>query len=82
MFVYLETGNSLRRRGRLVEALDVFILNLECYPTDPNAHFYLGEGYWDNGKKNLAIQHYKQALEFDPNYFLAVQKLKAIEERE
>ncbi|UCG91556.1 MAG: tetratricopeptide repeat protein [candidate division WOR-3 bacterium] len=80
MFVYLETGNSLRGRGRVEEALDVFILNLEKYPTDPNAHFYLGEGYWDNGQKDLAIQHYRKALEFNPNYSPAIQKLKAMEE--
>ncbi len=82
MFVYLETGNSLRRRGRVAEALDVFMLNLEKYPTDPNAHFYLGEGYWDNGQKDLAIQHYKKALEFNPNYSLAGQKMKAMEEKQ
>jgi tetratricopeptide (TPR) repeat protein len=81
MFVYLETGNSLRSRGRILEALEVFMLNLKEYPADPNAHFYLGEAYWDNGQKNLAIQQYKKAMEFDPNYSLAIQKLKAIEER-
>ena len=80
MFVYLETGNALRQRGKVREALEVFKVNLEHYPSDPNALFYLGEGYWDSGDKDTAIRYYRKALEANPLYPPAVQKLKSLEE--
>jgi len=79
MFVYLETGNNLRSRGEIQAALEVFKVNLEKYPDDPNALFYLGEGYWDDGQKDLAIQYYRKTLEMDPTYSPAIQKLKSLE---
>jgi tetratricopeptide (TPR) repeat protein len=81
MFVYLETGNNLRQRGKVQEAIEVFKVNLEHYPTDPNALFYLGEGYWDNGQKDMAVRYYRKALEANPLYPPAVQKLKSLEEK-
>jgi len=81
MVVYLETGNNLRQRGKAEEAIEVFKVNLKHYPADPNALFYLGEGYWDNGQKDLAVRYYRKALETDPLYPLAVQKLKSLEEK-
>jgi predicted alpha/beta superfamily hydrolase len=79
MFVYLETGNNLRQRGKVKEAIDVFKVNLEHYPSDPNALFYLGEGYWDDGQKDIAIRYYRKALESNPLYPPAVQKLESLE---
>jgi predicted alpha/beta superfamily hydrolase len=80
MLVYLETGNALRRREKLQEAIEVFKANLEHYPSDPNALFYLGEGYWDDGQKDTAIRYYRKALESNPIYPPAVQKLKSLDE--
>lgn len=79
MVVYLETGNKLRQRGKIQKAIKVFEANLEQYPSDPNALFYLGEGYWDDNQKEKAIQYYKKALEIDPDYSPASQKLKSME---
>lgn len=81
MFVYLETGNNLRQRGKVQEAIEVFKVNLEHYPYDPNALFYLGEGYWDNGQKDMAIHCYQKALEANPLYPPAVRKLKSLGKR-
>jgi predicted alpha/beta superfamily hydrolase len=80
MFVYLETGNNLRQRGKVQEAIEVFKVNLEHYPSDPNALFYLGEGYWDNGQKDTAVRYYRKALKANPLYPPAVQKLKSLEQ--
>ncbi len=59
----------------------MFLLNQEEYPTDPNAHFFLREAYWDDGQEDLAIQYYRKSLEYNPNYSPAVLKLEALEER-
>lgn len=80
MFVYLETGNNLRQRGKVQEAIEVFKVNLEHYPSDPDALFYLGEGYWDDGQKEMAVQYYRKALEANPLYPPAIQKLKSLED--
>lgn len=59
----------------------MFKVNLEKYPSDPNALFYLGEGYWDDGQKDTAVRYYQKALEFNPSYPPAVQKLKSLEKK-
>lgn len=66
MFVYLETGNNLCQRGKIQEAIEVFKVNLEHYPSDPNALFYLGEGYWDDGQKEVAVQYYRGSAGIQP----------------
>ncbi|MGB7070521.1 MAG: serine hydrolase [Pyrinomonadaceae bacterium] len=72
-------GYSLLGQKKLSEAIAVFRLNVEFYPMSANAYDSLGEGYMENGDKELAIQNYKKALELDPKNTNALEILKKLE---
>lgn len=48
-------------------AIDCLKLNVSNYPTSAYAHKHLADVYLTAGKKELAINNYKKALELDPN---------------
>jgi tetratricopeptide (TPR) repeat protein len=48
-------------------AIECFKLNVRNYPWSAKAHKHLADIYLAAGKKELAIQNYKKALELDPN---------------
>jgi Flp pilus assembly protein TadD len=75
------------------EAIEVFKLNVEAFPESANVYGSLAEAYMNNGNKELAITHYKKALEVIPKdtktdrNFLdrikadALEKLKELEKK-
>lgn len=48
-------------------AIRVFKLNLELFPNDPGLTDSLGEAYFSAGKRDLAIETLKKAIELDPS---------------
>jgi hypothetical protein len=52
--------------GRERDALDVFRLNAELYPSSANAFDSLGEGYLAAGRTDEAIAAYRKSLDIDP----------------
>ncbi|QDE81592.1 serine hydrolase domain-containing protein [Myxococcus xanthus] len=73
-------GYQLMKEGRLADAVEIFKLNVEMYPTDGNVHDSLGEAYLARGDKALAAESYRRSLEFDPKNADAVRILKEIEQ--
>lgn len=59
-------GYVLMRQKKLKEAIEIFKLNIEFYPTSWNVYDSLGEAYMNNGEKELAIANYKKSLELNP----------------
>lgn len=55
-------GYQLLERKKFKDAIRVFELNVEAYPSSYNAYDSLGEAYMDNGDKDLAIKNYKKSL--------------------
>ena len=72
-------GYQLLRTGKIKEAGEVFKLNVEMFPNAANPHDSLGEYYAAGGQKDLAIKHYKRALEIDPAFQNSVAALKRLE---
>ena len=72
-------GYTLMRQNKLQEAIAVFKLNVEFYPTSANTYDSLGEAYMTKGDKELAIANYKKSLELDPGNANAAAMLKKLQ---
>lgn len=60
-------GYDLMNAGYLDKAIEVFTLNTELFPGNPNVWDSLGEAYMNKGNNELAIKNYKKCLELEPN---------------
>jgi tetratricopeptide (TPR) repeat protein len=58
-------GYQLLQRKKIVEAIEIFRLNVEAFPQAANTYDSLGEAYMTHGDKELAIANYKKSLELD-----------------
>jgi CubicO group peptidase (beta-lactamase class C family) len=72
-------GYTLLQRGRVTDAIDVFLLNVEAYPKSWNVYDSLGEAYAVHGDRDLAIANYKKSLELNPKNENGAQALKRLE---
>jgi len=61
------------------EAIDVLELNAQLYPDSSNVYDSLGDAYAKAGKKDLAIENYRKAVEKDPNAAESKRKLEELE---
>lgn len=52
--------------GKTAKAVEVFEANVERNPEDPNVWDSMGEGYFNNGDKEKAIDAFKKSLSMDP----------------
>ena len=72
-------GYELMNEQKLIQAIDIFKLNVYAYPASFNAYDSLGEAYLETGNKELAIENYKKSLLLNPDNLNAVEVLKEIE---
>jgi D-alanyl-D-alanine carboxypeptidase len=59
-------GYVLLRQAKVTDAIGVFRLNVEMFPSDWNAYDSLAEGYMVHGDKALAITNYEHSLKLNP----------------
>jgi len=59
-------GYTYLGKAQLAEALAVFKLNVELFPTSGNTHDSLGEALLASGDKAAALAEYRQSLALDP----------------
>jgi CubicO group peptidase (beta-lactamase class C family) len=71
-------GYQLLAEGKVDDAVTVFLLNVEMYPTDANAHDSLGEGYLAARRNAEATASYQKSLALDPANANAVAMLKKL----
>jgi tetratricopeptide (TPR) repeat protein len=71
-------GYRLLAKDQVREAIEVFKLNVEAYPTSANVYDSLAEAYLAQGDKERAIENYKKALELDPRAENARKALNAL----
>ncbi|MEM7414061.1 MAG: hypothetical protein AAF389_01110 [Gemmatimonadota bacterium] len=64
--------------GRVGDAQQLFSLNAERYPTDPNSVFQLGEFYRYTGRPQQAAEQYRAVLELDPSHNNAASRLAEV----
>lgn len=58
----ISLGYQLLEMKKFKDAIRVFELNVEAYPSSYNAYDSLGEAYMDDGDKDLAIKNYRKSL--------------------
>jgi len=75
-----EWASGLADDKHFDEAIDLLKLNVTLYPESSNAYSSLAESYASAGKKQLAIDNYKKALEKDNSNDHAKEELKKLEE--
>lgn len=73
-------GYELLRARKVDEAIAVFKLNTEDFPSSANTWDSLAEGYMVKGERKLAIDYYKRSLELNPNNKNAVEQIKKLEQ--
>ncbi len=71
----------LMGKGKIKEALEIFILNVELHPNSPNVYDSLGEAYMNSGDTKNAIKNYKKSLELNPDNDNAREMLKKLEKK-
>jgi CubicO group peptidase (beta-lactamase class C family) len=59
-------GYRLLRTDRIGEAIEIFKLNAKAYPESWNVYDSLGEAYFVNGNRDLALENHKKSLELNP----------------
>jgi CubicO group peptidase (beta-lactamase class C family) len=61
-------GYTLLGEKKLDMALEILKFNLHLFPDEANSYDSLAEVYLRRGDAKSAIEHYKKALEIDPNF--------------
>ncbi len=72
--LFLEKGQA----DELIASLKEAIAKQPDNPSNANFNFLIGKSYDDMGKKDLAEQYYKKALDINPEFFEAVYNIGAI----
>ncbi len=75
-------GYQFLAKKRAKDAIEIFKLNVEMFPTSGNAYDSLGEAYLADGQKDLALANYKKAVELDPANTNAVKVINRLEGKE
>jgi CubicO group peptidase (beta-lactamase class C family) len=73
-------GYYLLRNNKTDDAIQLFILNTEQFPTSGNVFDSMGEAYLKAGDKEKALVSYKKAFELDPNNSNAADMIKKLKD--
>ena len=71
-------GYQLMGENKLIDAVNVFELNVELYPESSNVYDSLAEAYMNRGELKLAIEYYNRSLELNPDNNNAIKMLKQL----
>ena len=71
-------GYNLLAKKRNADAVEIFKLNAESYPSSVNVHDSLGDGLVAAGRNDEAIKSYEKALLIDPTYPSSIDALKRL----
>ena len=71
-------GYRLLGDKKVNEAIEVFKLNTEAYPTSANVWDSLAEAYLTNGNKEQAIANYEKAVRINPNFASSIEALRKL----
>ncbi|MGY0035611.1 serine hydrolase [Pedobacter sp. NJ-S-72] len=61
-----EIGYNLLRKNKFTDAILIFQHNTRLFPKSGNVFDSLGEAYYKQGNKDLALLNYKRSLELNP----------------
>jgi len=69
-------GYSLLAKKRAADAIEIFRLNAESYPSSANAYDSLGDAFVAAGRNDDAIKSYEKAVAIDPTFQTSIDALK------
>ena len=72
----INLGYKLLQKDKKEEALEIFRINVECYPDDWNANDSYAEALLENNEKEKSIEYYKKSIELNPENTAAIGILK------
>ncbi len=73
-------GYQLLQGGNTAGAVEIFEANAKKNPTDPNVWDSLGEGYFNNGQNEKAIESFKKSLSLNPPPNVKANSLKILKQ--
>lgn len=71
-------GYTLLAKKRNADAVEIFKLNAEYYPTSANVYDSLGDALVAAGRNDEAIKSYEKAVSIDPNFQTSIDALKRL----
>ncbi len=74
----INLGYKLMQKGKIKEALEIFRINVECYPNDWNANDSYAEALLKNNEKERSIEYYKKSIEVNPENTSGIAVLKQL----
>lgn len=74
----IRLGYQLLRGKRISDAIEIFKLSVQAYPSSYNTYDSLAEAYMVNGDTDLAIQNYHKSLHLNPGNTNAIEKLQQL----
>lgn len=72
-------GYALINKNRVEEAIKLFELNVKNFPDSANDYDSLGEAFFKQGNKKLALANYKKSFELNPQNTAAKEMVKKLE---
>jgi predicted alpha/beta superfamily hydrolase len=76
-----QIGYGFLRQQRMAEGVEMFRLEVECYPRSANAYDSLGEAYMAEGNTVAALKSIERCLELEPGHVHATAMLKQLRGR-
>ncbi len=76
---YLEKGIALYEQKRYDTAMSTFLMTIKVSDTYPDGYFWIGRCFEATGRKEEAIQYYRQALALDRDFTEAADRIKRIQ---
>lgn len=73
-----QLGYRLINQNRLAQAIEIFKLNVDAYPSSANVYDSLAEAYMLSGDKEMAIKFYEKSVELNPNNRGAIEAIKKL----
>ncbi|RFS17761.1 alpha/beta fold hydrolase [Emticicia sp. C21] len=73
-----EWGYAMLKRQEILEAIEIFKLNVLLHPNSENVYDSLGDAYVKAGQKDLAIANYQKALDINPKKESSKKMLKLL----
>jgi hypothetical protein len=74
----IELGYRSIEQGEIAPAIEALGYATLSHPYSPDAFYYLGSAYEKDDNKPLAMENYQKALDVDPEYRMAAEKIEEL----
>ena len=74
-------GYTLLHIGYMKQAIEIFSLNTQLYPSSGNTYDSLAEAYESSGNKLMALKNYRRSLEYSPENTNAKEQIKLLDKQ-